>query len=252
MARQRHLLRAPITEALIDLQVKRRQELSFEELERAVSAAPDAGYYVKNPISEGRFGLKLAMGQGQPAQLIDQTAGKIGLRLHSRDERYVAQYRLSGFTLSRLPPYEEWAALLKETRRMWEIYFDIVRPIEVTRIATRYINNLQLPLGRDLFQKYVNKFVDVPDGMPQGVEAFSQRFRLVDLEANARVIITLALDRPVAEGQPVPVTLDIDAFRHVNFDLRNPAIWETLESLRALKNRCFFGTITEAAADLYQ
>ena len=154
MARQRHLPHAPITEALIDLQVTPREGLTFAELTAALGAA-NFGYYVKGPISQGTFAFRMEP-DGQRPQTIAESA-QIGLRLHSTDEKYVAQFRLAGFTLSRLPPYEKWENLLEETRRLWAIYVEHLAPSRVVRIATRFINNLQLPLEPGAsFQTYVN------------------------------------------------------------------------------------------------
>jgi uncharacterized protein (TIGR04255 family) len=252
MARQRHLPNAPITEAIIDLHVTPRNGLTFEELRNSISSATEIGYYVKGPISEGTFGVKLSADGKEQPQIMGQAA-QIGLRLHSRDEKYVVQSRLSGFTLSRLPPYEEWGKLLAEARRVWGVYADRLRPVEVTRIATRYINNLQLPLAHgELYQKYLHKFADVPEEAPQALARFLQRFQLVDVETDSTVVLTVGLDKPEAAAQRAPVILYIDAFTVAKFELENPAIWTTLEKLRALKNRCFFGSITEAAAELFE
>ena len=247
MARQRHLRNAPITEALIDIQVTPREGLTFTELKSAIDAL-DFGYYVKNPISEGTFSFTLAP-DGQPSTVAESV--QVGLRLHSADEKYVAQFRLAGFTLSRLPPYEKWENLLEEARRLWAIYVKCLAPTHVVRIATRFINNLQLPLESGAsFQMYVNKLIDVPEEAPQAVEAFFQRFRLVDTASGARVILTLALDG-MAAGRPAPVILDVDAFIAVKKDPMNGELWTILERLRELKNRGFFGTITEQVAELY-
>jgi hypothetical protein len=59
MARQRHLPHAPITEALIDIQVTPRDGLTFAGLKSAIDET-EFGYYVKTPISEGMFAFKLA------------------------------------------------------------------------------------------------------------------------------------------------------------------------------------------------
>ncbi len=48
---------------------------------------------------------------------------------------------------SRLPPYEDWAKLLIETKRIWTQYVERLAPQRVTRVATRFINNLRLPFG---------------------------------------------------------------------------------------------------------
>ena len=249
MARQRHLPHAPITEALIDIQVIRRDDLTFAGLRSALDGA-DFGYYVKNPISEGTFSFSLTP-EGQPPKTASEAA-QVGLRLHSADEKHVAQCRLGGFTLSRLPPYETWENLIDEARRLWAIYVERMIPKRVVRIATRFINNLQLPLKTEAsFQTYVHKLVDVPEEAPQAVEAFFQRFRLVDSGSGARVILTMALDHLPAGG-PAPVILDVDAFIAANLNPMDRELWAVLERLRELKNRGFFGTITEPAAELYE
>ena len=248
MAKQRHLPHAPITEALIDFRVTHREGLTFAELKSAIDSI-DIGYYVKGPISEGRFAFTLAP-DGQPSTATESS--QVGLRLHSNDEKYVAQFTIAGFTLSRLPPYETWENLLAETRRLWAIYVKCLSPKRVERLATRFINNLQLPLEPGAsFQLYVNKLIDVPIEAPQAVEAFLQRFRLVDIESGARVIVTIALDGLKA-GVPAPVILDVDAFIAVTLKPMDGTIWSLLQKLRDLKNRSFFGTITEAAAELYE
>lgn len=249
MARQRHLPRAPITEALIDIQVLPRDGLTFEGLQESISA-PEFGYYVKNPISEGTFGFMLTSDGKEPKTAAAAT--QVGLRLHSQDEKYVVQSRLSGFTLSRLPPYEEWPNLIGEAKRVWAVYAERLVPKRVTRVATRFINNLQLPMGHaGSYQEYLHKFVDVPEEAPQAVASFFQRFQLVDVGSNSNVVLTLALDNTPPEGR-VPVILDVDAFRTIDLELSSPDLWEILEKLRVLKNQCFFGTITEATAELYE
>jgi uncharacterized protein (TIGR04255 family) len=248
MAKQRHLPHAPITEALIDFRVTPKEGLTFAGLKNAIEAA-DCGYYVKNPISEGTFALTLAP-EGKPQTAAE--SAQVGLRLHSRDEKYVAQFRLTGFTLSRLPPYKKWENLIDETRRLWAIYVESLAPIRVVRVATRFINNLNLPLEPgESFQTYLHKLIDVPDEAPQIVESFFQRFQLFDAGSGARVILTLALDGIPLTGA-IPVILDVDAFTAVNLKPADRELWTILERLRDLKNRSFFGTITEPAAELYE
>lgn len=249
MARQRHLPHAPITEALIDVHVEPRHDLTFPALQQTI-ATPEFGYYVKNSISQGTFAFKLTLDGAQPQTTAE--ASQIGLRLHSDDEKYVAQCRLSGFTLSRLRPYEEWSNLIREAKRVWAIYTERLTPVRVTRVATRFINNLQLPmhLGAS-FQEYLHKLVDVPDEAPQAVASFLQRFQLVDVQSNALVNLTLALESTPIFG-PAPVVLDVDAFIVKDLDPEHEELWVILEHLRALKNQCFFGSLTERAAKLYE
>jgi uncharacterized protein (TIGR04255 family) len=249
MVRPRHLVRAPITEALIDIHVEPRAGLLFGELKEAFNVL-DFGYYLKNPISQGTFEFKLPSHGEQP----HTTAGaaQIGLRLHSADEKYVLQCRLAGFTLSRLAPYEAWPTLKQEAKRVWSIYRNRLTPTKVTRAATRFINNLRLPLEvGEPFQNYLEKFADVPNEAPQHMASFFQRFQLVDIPGNAFVNLTVALDSTPPEG-PTPVILDIDAYAFRNLTPDSEDLWVTLEQLRELKNRCFFGSLTERAVELYQ
>jgi uncharacterized protein (TIGR04255 family) len=245
----RHLPNAPIKEALIDVHVEPRPGLTVRELERQAKAT-DFGYYIKNPISEGTFGFKLTP-DGRDSG-VESSTSQVGLRLHSADEHYVLQWRLQGFTLSRLPPYEDWLSLRAEAQRLWPVYIQSLKPRQIKRVATRYINDLQLPLADGAtFDRFIDTLVDVPEGTPQVVGGFLQRFQLLDADANTRVNLTLAWDGSTRDMR-VPVILDIDAFTGVNLEPTSPALWETMEKLRGLKNQVFFSVITEEAAELYR
>lgn len=235
-------------EALIDLHVVPAKGLDYEALRRAFEQK-DFGYYFKNPISQGTLEAKLT-----PDGRMDTTGSgeQIGMRLHSMDDRYVAQCRVAGFTISRLPPYEKWEDLIAETKRIWQEYRQAVAPLRVTRIATRFINNLRLPMDPGAsFQRYLKKFVDLPDGVPQGVSSFFQRFQVVEPDSPIKVNLTVAMDKASPEI-PTPVFLDIDAFLQTNLDPASEELWALLESLHAVKNRCFFGSLEEEAVRLYE
>jgi uncharacterized protein (TIGR04255 family) len=248
MAKPRRLANAPITEALIDVQVAARGGFTFADLKSAM-ADMDFGYYVKSPIIEKTLAFQWAPDVLPPQTRAEST--EVGLRLHSQDERYVAQCRLTGFTMSRLTPYETWESLLQETARIWNVYRERTRPVRLTRVATRYINNLRLPLASgESYQDYITKLVDVPNEAPQFVEAFFQRFQLVDPTNSARVVLTLALEGVPPDG-PAPVILDVDAFCPADLEPNDQELWVILERLRDLKNRSFFGTLTERALRLY-
>lgn len=249
LAKQRHLANAPITEALIDLAVAPRPGLTFAQLKETVGSTVP-GYYLKGPISQGTVAFQVS--NDGMAPLASSESQQIGIRLHSQDEKYVAQFRINGFTLSRLPPYEDWKNLEKEAERVWNIYLKCLTPSRISRVATRYINNLRLPLEPGIaFQRYIEKLVDVPEEAPQSVTGFFQRLQLVDTASGAHVVLTLAMDTASPMNQ-APVILDIDCSIRADLSPGDPKVWNILASLRALKNRTFFGTLTERAAELYQ
>jgi len=248
MARIRHLSRAPITEAVIDIRVEPRPELLVQRLLDVVQA-PEAPYYVKGPIVQGNFEATLALSGKTSTSAASEV---VGVRLHSKDERYVMQWQRTGFTLSRLSPYEGWQPFLREARRLWLQYVGQAKPIRVVRLSTRYINQLRLPLvSGESFQNYFLELVDLPKGPPQAVEAFLQRFQLRDTQRDAQVLLSAAL---ATEGQQVaaPVILDIDAIMTRVLAINSDELWDLLEQLHTLKNETFFGVITERTAELFE
>lgn len=251
MAKPHHLKNAPIREALIDLRVTPKPGLTFEQLQAAVEGK-FAGYHDRGAILQQIFEVRVdteAQSHGT-----SHNSRTVGLRLHSVDERYVLQCQIQGFTLSRLPPYEDWNHLVAETRRLWVIYCEALRPQAVVRYAARFINDLQLPLkAGESYQKYLKKLVDLPDGAPQAVSRFLQRFELVDTSRNVNVNLTLAMQSQyLVGGAPVPVVLDIDCHAQAELPPDSQEIWDRVAQLREVKNESFFGLLTDSAVELYE
>jgi uncharacterized protein (TIGR04255 family) len=251
VAAPRHLPNAPITEAVIDFAIDPPPGASIDGLEAAIKPRDLFGYEVGPPIWAGLFGIAISPGAGGPAQHTMANSQKIGIRAQSPDGKYVATFRTNGFGLSRLAPYESWDRLEAEARRLWHPFVAGFGAGRVTRVATRFINNLRLPmeLGQS-FGVYLNKVTDLPAELPQSMASFVQQFQLSDATNNNFVRVAVTWDRPPEEAR-VPVMLDIDAFRQVPIDPQTNEIWDVLGSLRELKNRCFFGLLTEEAIQGY-
>jgi uncharacterized protein (TIGR04255 family) len=250
MAKVRQLAHAPIVEALIDLKVQAAEGTTVESLEKALSSR-NFGYSKKGPILRGQFGFVVNAQDVPPTQQILSNAAIIGVRMHSADERYVAQFTTVGFTLSRLEPYESWEALMSEARRIWSEYRACVTPTHIYRVATRFINNLRLPVRvGERFERYLTGLPNMPAEFPQTVSSFLQRFVIHDEASGATAVLTQALEGFPPEP-PVSVILDIDVFRESRFAADGNAVWDYLAQLRMLKNRFFFGALTEEAVEFY-
>jgi uncharacterized protein (TIGR04255 family) len=65
------------------------------------------------------------------------------------------------------------------------------------------------------------------------------------------VIVTQALERSV-DPDHVVVLLDVDAYRDVEIEPHDDRVQSILGRLRDLKNRVFFGSITERTAEMYE
>jgi uncharacterized protein (TIGR04255 family) len=250
MAKIRQLARAPIVEALIDLRVHTAEATTVERLEQALEDQ-NFGYHKKGPILRGHFGFVINPQEDPPAQSMSGSSSIIGVRLHSADEKYVAQFTTEGFTLSRLEPYGSWEGLVSEAQRVWSVYRSCVAPTRIYRTATRFINNLRLPLkSGERFERYLTGMPNMPPEFPQTCSSFLQRFVVEDEPSGATAILTQALEQ-FAPTPPVPVILDIDVFRETRFAPDRSEVWDFLGEIRGLKNRFFFGALTEEAVSLY-
>ena len=135
MARIRHLPNAPIREALIDLRVELPEDLKADQF--FVLKDRLAGRY---PQSEELRQLEvLLFRRGQPAPATPEDTRR-GLLLRSNDKVDIAQFRVDGFTFSRLKPYTSWDKIRDEARQLWDMYVEVAATRAVTRIAVRYIN----------------------------------------------------------------------------------------------------------------
>jgi len=245
-----YLPHAPVTEAVIDFRVVARKSLAVAALEPLVERlAPD--YVKKGPIFELQASFAVDP-KGERSS--DVASQEIGVRMHSADDRYVAQFQLAGFSLSRLEPYETWEKLFNEAQRLWELYVTAVGPDMVVRAATRFINNLRLPMqpGED-FAVYLTKPPQVPEGLPQGLSSFLQRVFLHDPTTDIRATLTQALQSPPIVDLPehIPVILDIDVYQQAAFATDGRELWECLKRLRAFKNLAFYESLTEKAVEQY-
>ncbi|MGA3844086.1 TIGR04255 family protein [Ralstonia nicotianae] len=249
VARYRHLSRAPLREALIDLRFEPAVPLNV--IDRFVASIGDL-YDKSTDLWTAVFGLS-ANGQGA-AMHSGNTA--VGRRLESSRQPYVLQCQVSGFTLSRLSPYADWLDLRKETHRLWESFRKFAGPLVVTRIAVRYINELRLPVPFADFGEYLTCSPQVPESLPQSLSGFLSRVIIPDDRMNCVSVVTQAYEGPPSDGPSgaaITVIFDIDVSRMTRLDGANDAeVWSGLDMLRDQKNRMFFEHLTEKTVEMYE
>ncbi|MBA2591852.1 MAG: TIGR04255 family protein [Pseudomonadota bacterium] len=244
MARQRHLDHAPIREAIIDFRVSPNVEVSAL---RRLGERLKADFPVANELRMRTFGFEVTENQFRTST-VDQ--GAMGVRLVSKDNLHVVQFKADGLTLSRLAPYDSWEAMNAKARELWKLYLEASKPERVTRLATRYINVMELALPIPDFRDFLVCPPEVPPALPQEISSFFFRIVIPERESQSAAILTQALEG-VIEGT-APVVLDIDAFNDEDLPAASEDVWETLEVLREFKNRIFFESITEKTAELFE
>jgi len=247
MARPRaHLSRAPIVEAVIDFRVLSREGIAPDQFSNLGSRIGDQ-YEAPSPLRrfEARFGVE----RGR-SMATTQTEAYLGWLYQSRRNATVAQFRVDGFTFSKLEPYTRWEAVFGEARRLWSIYVQVAQPREVSRLAVRYINRLRFPAPVELDQ-YLSAPPVLPEPIPQTVREFLTRVVVYAPDRDVSAIVIQALEGPL-DPTAIQVLLDIDAFREPALPAQDPALLQGFEQLRELKNQVFFASLTERTVEMYE
>jgi uncharacterized protein (TIGR04255 family) len=245
MAKPRHLSKAPITEALINVQVMLPTHTRTIEHLATLDAKLLDQYPDKKTIEEFQYKF-----EGKPPHTGQTSSKQLGFKYTNGDNTQVIQATISGLTFSRLPPYEDWPKLRAEAWRVWKIYADLVQPESITRVAARYINKLEFPGSHIDFDHYLNYVPIVPKALPQMYAGFFSRIVVPDTKCQCMAIIT-QMYQAGQDPSAVSVILDIDVFREKLFANEQEA-WATIDQLRDFKNLVFFDSITEKSAELYQ
>lgn len=236
------LTNAPITEALIDIRVKLPSTVDIKKIESIYE-------FIKEQYPEKKE-QKIAKLKFKPDELKSSGAEINGYRYITSDKKQIVQVRLDGFTFNRLHPYIKWEQLRDETYRLWQIYKNITSTELITRVALRYINNLNIPMPIIDFGEYLTAPPIVPPELPQGVSGFLNRTVINEPYSGFNAIITHALEQIVTNT--APIILDIDVFKYQSEGMEEKNAWEIIEKLRDFKNKIFFSSITDKLKEMYK
>ncbi len=248
MAKPRRLMRAPIAEALVDIRVAQPAEFDVKTLLGA--HGPSLFHF---PIKEEKRAQHAWMqfsGEGPPAAGA-RDLGIQGISFKSEDLLSIAQFRLDGFTFNRLRPYTSWEEILPQSLDLWQLYAEVAPPLEILRIAVRYINRMRLPLDFVRFEDFIETMPRVPATIPPSLSAFVSSVVTSDQKHRVSATISQTVD-PLVRGKQAEYVLDIDAYSTAPQTGQIESIKETLERLRAYKNEIFFGSITERLAEMFE
>ena len=247
MARQQQLRNPPITEAILDIRAKLPADIDLATLLSLHSKIAE-----RYPNKQERRKLEGEIRLAENAQPEARSTVEVdGYLFRSSDNKEIVQYRLDGFTVNRLKPYDTWEKFRDEAKRLWNLYVEAVAPEQITRIALRYINQMLIPGPIINFDDYLAAGPTVPEKLPQNVSSFVTRVIIQDPQIKASAIITHAFDK-IIEPDIVPIILDIDVLKVIQTGLNYEEMWEFFEALRNFKNSIFFESITDKAVKLFQ
>lgn len=249
MPEPRHLNNAPIREAIVDFRIKTRRELQLADLVPVLESLKD-----EYPLVEEQHTAETTIRVSPQVASSETTVRQLGLQgyvLKSRDGLNVTQLRVSGFTFNRLAPYTRWEEIRPLALDAWRKYAEIARPEAVTRLGLRYINHIPLPPGVHELDDYLVAGPRTPPEWPQDLSAFLTYVVLHEPDSGVAVAVRQWLQ--VGIGRPeVAVVLDIDAYSEKQRDPDSLEIERVLGDLRTVKNRIFFGSLTDRAMRLFE
>jgi uncharacterized protein (TIGR04255 family) len=244
VSNSRHLDRAPIHEALIDIQFIPVEGIDIGGIAAEFASGQSASVA---DLFLTMFELKVDKDVLPQAATVADAVGK---RVDIPSKHQVLQFRNSGFTFSRLAPYETWEEMSSAALFAWEFFSSRLGAFHIDRVAVRYVNVLQLPLPIETFDLYLTSAPRVPNGLQQGISAFLTR--IVCPQGNNVVIITQSLEGEINDGTALKVILDIDVSHECKLDSKDTtALKAVLDRLRACKNEAFFAYLTNEALEMY-
>jgi len=249
MAEVRHLNNAPVTEAIIDFRVKLPSEFrvgAFLELKNTIGE--------RFPKVEDRklFSSLFGFKKGEPLPPSSKYHGVQGYFFRPEDDKKVAQFRIDGFTFSRLRPYTQWEEMFDEARELWGMYSGIAQPEAVTRLAVRYINHINIPLPINDLSDFFTASPRIPDNIRGVISGFLSKVVVHDQEMDVSTNIVQALEKSTKPDKYITVVLDIDSYKMGYFNAENGEMWDILANLRNLKNQIFFNSITDQTVRLFE
>jgi uncharacterized protein (TIGR04255 family) len=240
----------PITEALIDIRAELQADISLAHLTLAHERIKS--HYPKKKVRQRVQGSIVFTGEeGQGPRTESKVLDPDGYIYWSQDDTQAVQFRLDGFTFSRMRPYKDWDSMRSEAAPLWELYVQMAKPTQVTRVAVRYINSIEVPAESFILEEYFTTPPKVPQGIPQTVEQFLTRLVMSFPEYDSKAVVTLATKAPSSPTM-TPILLDIDVFRQIRLSPTAEEMWSLFSNLRKMKNDIFLSFITEKTKELFR
>jgi uncharacterized protein (TIGR04255 family) len=106
-----------------------------------------SGFPVAKEMKHSQFQFKIDNDKPALAEVV--TEGALGWRYERDDGSAVVQLRRNGLTYSILKKYPGWSVLREAARDVWREFLAVSGPVNINRLAVRYINAINIPLVAD-------------------------------------------------------------------------------------------------------
>jgi uncharacterized protein (TIGR04255 family) len=170
-----------------------------------------------------------------------------GVKMVSECQKQIAQFRFDGFAFSRLRPYEDWEEFSTEALRLWRLYRDYAQPHDIARLGLRFINRIECSLNDLRLEDYLRDCPQPPAGFVGApFETYLHQETVIVPGGKYAFKRVQTIQRPGnQEERTVGLILDVDVFTTKSRDLNEVDLLKMLPEMRWLKNKVFFGSLTE-------
>lgn len=245
------LAKAPIVEAVIDIDCDMAPSFDLATLERPVRECFREAY----PKCRAQFihETKIETKPDAPPLMSVQQHGIQAFQCMQEDEKQLVQVRAQGFSFNRLAPYSNLDDYLPEIERTWRLFFKLASPVQIRVVRLRYINRILLPTvaGRVELGDYLRISPRLPDEKKLTFVGFLNQHAAVEIDTGHQINIVLTTQ--AQETDKLPIIFDNCV---ASVETATPEDWPwilaKIHSLRGLKNRIFRNTLTETCLNLFQ
>lgn len=152
------------------------------------------------------------------------------MRFRHKSRPLLVQLAPNVFTVNVLPKYPGWQTMRRDVGHAWGQAKDVVKPAKVTRVGLRYINRVERRSESETPKDWFKAGDYIPAGVLESKGAFLSRVEL-QLDAQNRVIVTLAEIRVDQATDPKGIILDIDRIFEKELSLDDDKMLRELDQL---------------------
>jgi len=247
-----HFPQAPAIEAVLDIRARATVELTEQRLREAAQHNLPL-YEFLDSQREIKHEVRFSTAQDEVIQQGLQDLGWKGMRFRSTDRRHIVNIHRDGMIFSRLSPYQDWDQFQEEGLRLWEFSTYLTKPETISRIGVRFINQIILPQGEVNFESYMSNPPSPPENMFMPFLGFMHQgiFQVPESPYSIMITKTIQLPSPTTNNR-FALILDTDVFTNLPRSTTTAGLEACLKDMRWLKNKAFFGSITEKAKELFR
>lgn len=246
MPEPKHLSNPPIREAIVEFGVEPAPGVDFDSLS-AVAQRMSNEYPSHERIQSFEGTIKIEA----KTRTVEQTARVAeprGYLLKSEDGARIVRVEANRFSFSWLTLYPGWDEFFAAAMGSWGCYRELLKPMQVDRLAARYINRMILS---DELPVQLGDYLELPPQSTAGTRMESFLTQLHVCDDGDRALRASIIQASEHERRLV-VILDIDTSKIVKCECGSAEIPEVFRDLRDFKNRLFFRSITPKTVRMYE